>query len=129
MALNRYLYPQKSTNIVQQVALSTRVNLSGSGVPGAIVVGQGITVAQTANPGEYTVTLDNASTVSSVVNVMAQYICAWDPTKFTCFTVVAVSTTGCTIQAYRADTGVAGAVNVAGTLSIELICSLSSVPA
>jgi hypothetical protein len=129
MALNRYLYPQKGTNIVQQTSLSTRVNLNGSGVPGAIVVGQGITVAPTANPGEYNVTFDNASTVSAVVNVNVQYICAYDPTKFIRFAVVAVSTTGCTIQAFRPDTGAVGAVNVAGTLAVELICSLSSVPA
>lgn len=133
MALNRYLYPQKGTNIVQQVNLSTRVNIANGGAVGTIVCGQGITVTAVdlvGSPGLYTVTLDNASSVSNIVVARAGFISAYAPASHIQFHVTAVTTTGCTIQAYQASTGATGNVNVAGgSLWIDLICTLSAVPA
>jgi hypothetical protein len=130
MALNRYLYPQKGTNIVQQTSLSTRVSLSAVGAVTGIVVGQGITVTKDlVVAGQYNVTFDNSSTVSSVVGVHANYVCAFDKTKKIAFHVVSVSTSGCVLQAYQLDNGNAGDVDVAGSLFIQLTCSLSAVPA
>lgn len=128
MALNRYLYPQKGTNIVQQVTLATRVNVDNTGAVGTIVSGAGITIT-TSGSGVYTVTLDNASSVSSIVCARAGYVSAYAAASHIQFHVTAVSTTGCTLQAYQAGSGAAGAPQVAGTLWVELVCSLSSVPA
>jgi hypothetical protein len=128
MALNRYLYPQKGTNIVQEAVLATRVNIASGGAVGAIAVGRGLTVAPTGTPGEYTVTINDGS-VSDVVGVNVQFVCAYDKTKHTSFHVVSVSSTGCTIQAFRQSNGDAAAVDADGTLFVELICTLSSVTA
>jgi len=129
MALNRYLYPQKGTNIVQQVTLSTRVSVDGAtGNVTGIVAGRGLTVTH-AGAGVYDVVFDGSSTVSSVVSVKASYICAYDKTKKIAFHVTGVTTSGCTLQSYQVDNGNAGAVDVTGSLCVELTCSLSSVPA
>jgi hypothetical protein len=130
MALNRYLYPQKGTNIVQEATLATRVSLDAVGAVTGIVVGQGITVAKDGVvAGQYNVTFDNNSTVSNVVGVHANYVCAYDKTKKIAFHVASVSTTGCVLQAYQVDNGNAGDVDVAGSLFIQFTCTLSSVPA
>lgn len=129
MALNRYLYPQKGTNIVQQVTLSTRVSVDGAtGNVTGIVSGRGMTVTH-AGLGVYNVVLDNSSTVSAVVCAKAGYICAYDKTKKIAFHVTGVTTGGCTLQSYQVDNGNDGAVDVTGSLWVELTCSLSSVPA
>lgn len=129
MALNRYLYPQKGTNVVQQVTLRTRVNVAGTtGTVGTIVAGFGMTVTH-GGSGVYTVTLDNASSVSSVVCARAGYVSAYAAASHIQFHVTAVSTTGCTLQAYQAGSGATGVPQVDGTLWVELVCSLSSVPA
>lgn len=128
MALNRYLYPQKGTNIVQQVTLSTRVNVTVAGAVTTVVSGYGITITH-AGLGVYNVVLDNASSVSAVVCAKAGYICAYDKTKKILLHVTGVTTTGCTLQSYQVDNGNDGAIDVAGTLWVELTCSLSAVPA
>lgn len=129
MALNRYLYPQKGTNIVQECTLSTRVSLSGAGAVTGIVAGKGLTV--TAGATNYTVTFDNASTVSGVLNVNAQFItnAAFDKTKHQVATVRSTSSTGCVIELYDLQLGTAALADVAGDLCITIVCTLSSVGA
>ncbi len=72
MALNRYLYPQKGTNLVQQATLFTRVSIGAAGAVTGIVAGRGVTVAR-ASAGVYTVTLDNASSVYTIVDVSGSF--------------------------------------------------------
>jgi len=133
MALNRYLYPQKSTNIVQEVVMTTQWSVDGGGASNVLanVAGKGITITQsgTTTSTIYTVTFDNSSTVSTVLNVKATYIAAFDSTKNTIIAVKDISTSGCVLQAYAHATGVVGPINSAGKLCVELTCSLSSVPA
>jgi hypothetical protein len=133
MALNRYLYPQKSTNIVQEVVMTTQWSVDGAGASNVLanVAGKGITITQsgTTTSTIYTVTFDNSSTVSTVLNVKATYIAAFDGTKKTLIAVKDISTSGCVLQAYDAATQTVGPINAAGKLCVELTCSLSSVPA
>jgi hypothetical protein len=133
MALNRYLYPQKSTNIVQEVVMTTQWSVDGAGATNALanVAGKGITITQsgTTTSTIYTVTFDNSSTVSTVLNVKASYIAAFDKTKKTMIAVKDVSTSGCVLQAFDEATGTVGPIDLAGKLCVELTCSLSSVPA
>lgn len=131
MALNRYLYPQKGTNVVQQITLHTRVSVDATGAITGIVAGRGLTVAKsgTLTNTIYTVTIDNASTVASVIDVNACFVSDFDKTKHNNIFVKSVSTTGCVLQAYDLQTLTVGPVDVAGDLCVTLICTLSAVPA
>ena len=133
MALNRYLYPQKSTNIVQEVVMTTQWSVDGAGAANVLanVAGKGITITQsgTTTSTIYTVTFDNSSTVSTVLNVKATYIAAFDKTKKTMIVVKDISTSGCVLQAFDQNTSTVGPIDLAGKLCVELTCSLSSVPA
>lgn len=132
MAINRYLYPPSGTNIVKQVTLATRVAVASGGAVGATICGDGITIAPVnlvANPGLYNVTLDNASSVFSIVCARAGYVSAYAGASHIQFHVVSVTTTGCQIQAYQANSGATGNVNVDGSLWVELNCQVSGVVA
>lgn len=131
MALNRYLYPQKGTNIVQQVVLSTRVSIdSATGNVTGIVAGRGLTVQHIAG-GLYVVTLDNSSSVSQVIDATANVTATpYGSGNHVLMAPITVSTTGASFQAFQPNTGATGIINVAGAqLSITLTCTLSSVPA
>ena len=133
MALNRYLYPQKNTNVVQQIVMTTQWSVDGVGAGNALanIAGKGVTITQsgTLTNTIYTVTSDNSSTVSTVLIVKANYIAAFDKTKKTLIAVKDISTSGCVLQAYDHATGAIGPIDLAGKLCVELTCSLSSVPA
>ena len=133
MALNRYLYPQKNTNVVQQIVMTTQWSVDGVGAGNALanIAGKGVTITQsgTLTNTIYTVTFDNSSTVSTVLIVKANYIAAFDKTKKTLIAVKDISTSGCVLQAYDHATGAIGPIDLAGKLCVELTCSLSSVPA
>lgn len=131
MALNRYLYPQKGTNIVQQVVLATRVSIdSANGNVTGIVAGRGLTVQHVAG-GLYVVTIDNASSVSQVIDATATVTATpYGSGNHVLLTPTTVSTTGASFQAFQPNTGAPGFINVAGAqLSITLMCTISSVPA
>lgn len=131
MALNRYLYPQKGTNIVQQVALTTRVNIdSTNGDVTGIVAGRGLTVVHNGL-GVYAVTFDNSSSVSQVIDATATVTATpYAAANHILLAPTSVSTTGATFQSFQPNTGAVGFINVAGAqLSITLICTLSAVPA
>lgn len=131
MALNRYLYPQKGTNIVQQITLHTRVSVSAAGAVTGIVAGRGLTVTQSGAGVNaiYTVTIDNASTVNAVIDVNACFVSDFDKTKHNNMVVKSVSTTGCVLQAYDLQNLTVAPIDVAGDLCVTLVCTLSSVPA
>lgn len=131
MALNRYLYPVKGTNIVDCVTLTTSVNITAAaGAVTTIVRGSGLTIVQSGAgvASIYTVTIDNSSSVTAIVGVAAEYGCAWDATKSIQFNVLSTSTTGCVLQAHIPN-GAIAPVNVAGVLMVTLTCALSSVVA
>lgn len=137
MAFNRYLYPQKATNVVQQVVLTTAWSVDGVGAANALanIDGKGITIVQSGAGANtiYTVTFDNSSTVSSVLNVKATYVSEFAPLRFQHLTVKSISTSGCVLQAHSHGTltvaSTVGAIDIAGTLCVELTCSLSAVVA
>lgn len=128
MALNRYLYPQKGTNIVQQITLHTRVSVSAAGAVTGIVSGRGLTVAH-SGAGVYTVTIDNASTVSAVVDVNACVVSDFNKAKHNNVSVKSVSTAGCVLESYDLQTLTVAPIDVACDLCVTLVCTLSSVPA
>jgi hypothetical protein len=134
MALNRYLYPQKGTNIVQECSLSTRVGITAAGAIDTAVaqVGRGITVTPSGAGVNaiYTVTIDN-STVSEIVNCQAMFVAAFDKAKHTNITVkeILAGKNGVVLQAWDNQTGSVAPIDAAGLLCVTLICTLSSVPA
>lgn len=131
MALNRYLYPQKGTNIVEQVTLCTRVTIdSATGNVSGIVAGYGLTVVH-SGAGVYVVTLDNSSTVSQILVALAQTTASpYAAGSHLLLTPTAVTKGSATFQAFQANTGATGFINVAGAeLSIMLVCQLSGVRA
>lgn len=130
MALNRYLYPQKGTNIVQEVMLSTRVTIGGTGAVTGTVCGKGVTIARGANPGEYTVTLDNSSSVYQIVHVSADVTFGtYAQANHVRPVVTSVSQTGCTLQTVNSQNGTAGDPPSGAQLSVVIIATLSSVGA
>jgi len=131
MALNRYLYPQKGTNIVQQVTLHTRVSVDATGAVTGIVAGRGLAVTKSGAGATtiYTVTIDNASTVNAVVDVNACFLSDFDKTKHNMIHVKSASATGCVLQAYDLQNLSPNEINVAGDLCVSLVCTLSAVPA
>lgn len=131
MALNRYLYPQKGTNIVQQVVLTTRVNIdSANGDVTSVVGGRGLTVTH-SGAGVYVVIFDNSSSVSQVLDATATVTATpYAAANHVLLAPTAVTTTGATFQAFQPNTGATGFINVPGAqLSVTLICTLSAVPA
>lgn len=131
MALNRYLYPQKGTNIVEQVSLATRVTIdSANGNVTGTVAGYGLTVVH-SGAGVYVVTLDNSSTVTQIVDATATVTATpYGSGNHVLLTPTAVTTSSATFQAFQPNTGATGFINVANAqLSIVLICQLSSVRA
>jgi hypothetical protein len=131
MALNRYLYPQKGTNVVQQITLHTRVSVDATGAVTGIVSGHGLTVTASGAGVNaiYTVSIDNASTVNSVVDVNTCFVSSFDKTKHNNIAVKSVSSTGCVLQAYDLQSLSVAPIDVAGDLCVSLVCTLSSVPA
>ena len=135
MALNRYLYPQKGTNIVQEATLSTRVGITAGGAIDTAVaqVGRGLTVtlSGTGVNAIYTVTFDNSSTVNEVVNVHATFVAAFDKATHINLAVkeILANKTGVVLQAYDLQTGTVAPIGGPGLLCVTLVCTLSSVPA
>lgn len=130
MALNRYLYPQKGTNVVQQVTLHTRVSIGAAGAVTGILSGYGLTVTKNVGAGSYTVTIDGSSTVSAVVHAMANVMFSpYSATDHVLPVSTAVSTTGATFQCVQPNNGAAGNPPSGSELAISLVCTLSAVPA
>jgi len=129
MALNRYMYPQKGTNLVQQATIFTRVSIGATGAVTGIVAGRGITVARTGT-GTYTATLDNSSSVAKIVDVSGSVTAtpyAAGNHVIVCPTAVTESVV--TFSTVNPQNGSAGDPPSGSELSLALVCTLSSVPA
>lgn len=129
MALNRYLYPQKGTNLVQQATLFTRVSIGASGTVTGIVAGRGLTVTR-VSAGVYTVTLDNASSVYTIVDVSGSVTATpYAAGNHVIIVPTATTTSSVTFSTVNPQNGGAGDPPSGSELSLALVCTLSSVPA
>lgn len=131
MAINRYLYPPDGTNIPKFTQLATRVAIKADGTVDSVTAGKGLTITPTIDGVNtvYTVSIDNGSSVSSVLNVLATYVVAFDKAKHIAMSVKSVSTTGCVLQATDPQSNSVGPIDVAGELCVTLTCQASGVVA
>lgn len=133
MALNRYLYPAKNSNLPEFIIMSQRW---GVGATGAVTStgattdpGRGLQLTRTG-VGVYTLAFapDSSGGTSSVQAIVHPIVTIMDSVVPTIVQVTNITTTGFTFSV-TTTAGVADDVSSGGMICISLICTNSSVVA
>lgn len=133
MALNRYLYPAKNSNLPEFIIMSQRW---GVGADGAVTStgattdpGRGLQLTKTGT-GVYALAFapDSSGGTSSVKAVVHPIVTIMDSVVPTIVQVTNITTTGFTFSVTNTS-GVADNVSEGGMICISIICTNSSVVA
>lgn len=133
MALNRYLYPAKNSNLPEFIIMSQRwgVGAAGSVVPTGATTdpGRGLQLTRIGT-GVYTLAFapDSSGGTSSVQAIVHPIVTIMDSVVPTIVQITNITTTGFTFSV-TTTAGVADDVSNAGMICISLICTNSSVVA
>lgn len=136
MALNRYLYPAKNSNLPEFIIMSQRWGVSDSPTPGAVISlgattdpGRGLSLTRTG-VGAYTLAFapDSSGGTSSVQAIVHPIVTIMDSVVPTIVQVTNITTTGFTF-AVTTTAGAADDVSDGGMICITLICTNSAVVA
>lgn len=133
MALNRYLYPAKNSNLAEFIIMSQRWGVAASGAvtsTGASTdPGRGLQLTKTGT-GAYTLSFapDSSGGTSSVQAVVQPIITIMDSSAALVVQITNITTTGCTFVV-KSLAGAATEVSNGGMICVSLICTNSSVVA